>query len=189
MQITAEKNLLRKEYRVIRSESGSTEKDNAIFNSLIGCEMFLRADTVFTYYSVNSEVDTLKLIDYALKEGKKVALPRCSDDNGNMKFYFVDNTDSCLSDGMFSLKEPNTDICAEAVYGKNNICVVPALAFDVQGFRLGYGKGYYDRFLSNFQGKSVGLCYDECLCEKLPSDEYDQKVNIIITDKKIYELK
>ncbi len=189
MQITLNKNLLRDKYKKIRLAAKNVNKDNRIFGSLISCELFLSADTIFAYYSVKSEVDTLKFIDFALSQGKKVALPRCSDDEGNMDFYFIENTDKSLSDGSFFLKEPDVTVCSKATYGEKDLCIVPAIAFDMHGFRLGYGKGYYDRFLSSFQGKTVGLCYDECFCDELPRDKYDVEVDMIITDKKIYETK
>ena len=64
------------------------------------------------------------------------------------------------------------------------LCIVPALSFDFQGYRLGYGKGYYDRFLARFGGSTVGLCYDSCMVRNLPAGRYDQPVHLIVTQRK-----
>ncbi len=189
MQISEEKNLLRKEYRFVRGQVKSEAKDICIYERFISSDYYKTADTLFLYYSVKDEADTLKIILTALSDGKRVALPKCADKNGKMDFYFIDDLEDSLSDGAFSLKEPDVRVCSRAVTGENNLCVVPALAFDKSGHRLGYGGGYYDRFLSNFKGSTVGLCYKECLCDILPCEAHDLKVDVIITDNKIYELK
>ncbi len=184
-----DKIFLRNKFRAVRGAAKSTEKDAEIFTLVTGCNAFVNADEIFTYYSVGSEADTVRIIRYALSEGKKVALPKCTDRNGSMDFYYISDSDASLTDGMFSLKEPDTDFCIKAQGTESSLCIVPALAIDKHGYRLGYGRGYYDRFLSNFKGITVGLCYEECLCDSLPFDKYDIRLNMIITDNKIFELK
>ena len=144
---------------------------------------------IFIYYSVGSEADTLRIIRHALESGKRVALPKCTDRNGTMDFYFIDDIESSLTEGMFSLKEPDTLRCEKADSTVSSLCIVPALAADKSGYRLGYGGGYYDRYLSNFKGVTAVLCYEECLCDELPRDKYDISLNMIITESKIIELK
>lgn len=187
--MTVDKTALREKYRHIRKVCRSVEKDEIIFQLLIGSDEYIAAEKVFIYYSVGSEVNTVKIINDAIERGKRVALPKCTDNKGNMDFYFVKSIFSSLTDGMFSLKEPDVSVCERAVPGESDLCVVPALAFDKSGYRLGYGGGYYDRYLSVFNGKKIGLCYEECLCNMLPSDKYDIKVDMIITDRKIYKVK
>ena len=184
-----EKNLLRDKYRQLRKESKSDEKDDRIYKTVITCEDFYDADTVFTYYSVGSEASTRQIIRFALDNGKNVAVPKCTDKNGAMEFYFIKDTEQSLIDGVFSLKEPDLSVCDKAFETQKSVCLVPAFAFDTEGYRLGYGGGYYDRFLVGFKGRKIGLCYEECLCSELPRDKFDIKVNMIITDKKIYKLK
>lgn len=188
MKAKNEKALLRNEYRLNRKSAKSDEGDGLIFSLLMNCEAYKNADAVFTYYSVGDEVDTVNIITKALADGKKVALPKCTDKNGMMKFYFIESIEGSLVDGMFSIREPDVSVCNEADYFENSICLVPGIAFDVKGTRLGLGGGYYDRFLSNFKGKKIGLCYEACLCDELPSENHDIKVEMIITDKKVYEL-
>ena len=189
MQISDEKDRLRKEYRLIRSQAKTRDKDICIYERFVNSDAYKLSDTLFVYYSVKDEADTVNIIRTVLSDGKRVALPKCTDRNGNMEFYFIKDIDVSLTDGAFSLKEPDSRVCSKALPGKNNLCVVPALAFDKKGNRLGYGGGYYDRFLSNFKGRTVGLCYEECLCDRLPCESHDLKVDVIITDEKIYEIK
>ena len=189
MQIKEEKALLRKKYRVIRAEAKSSEKDRIIYERLIGSDVYRSSETVFVYCSIKSEADTLKIINTALADGKRVALPKCMDSSGNMEFYFIEAVCDLLDNGYFGLKEPDTASCERASFGERDICIVPALAADECGYRLGYGGGYYDRFLSKFKGRTVVLCYSECLCDMLPHDEYDVRLGYIVTDRKIYEIK
>ncbi len=187
--MTADKKNLREKFRYVRSAVKSADKDNKIYELTTECEAFRKADAVFIYYSVGSEVDTLRIIQYALKQGKKVALPKCTDRKGSMDFYYICDTEKSLEDGMFSLREPDINVCEKAYGTEESLCIVPALAIDKSGYRLGYGGGYYDRFLTGFNGRTVGLCYEECLCDELPREKYDISLNMTITDNKIYELK
>ena len=184
-----DKKALREKFRAVRKSAKSEDKDSKIFVLTVESDFFLCADTVFLYCSVGSEADTLRIINYALSAGKRVALPKCTDRNGSMDFYYITDTEKSLTDGMFSLKEPDSDVCDKAYATEASLCIVPALAVDKRGYRLGYGGGYYDRFLSSFKGIRAGLCYEECFCEELPYDEHDIRLNRIITDYKIYEIK
>lgn len=182
------KSYLRKKYKEIRGFEKSLSKDKKIcshfINSIIGEEN----DTVFTYFSAGTEIATTDIISHLLSEGFDVALPKCTDSNGKMEFYIISDTEELVS-GMYSIPEPDTVKCRKAIDSKNSVCIVPGLAFDNYGYRLGYGKGYYDRFLKDFKGKSVGLCYEACLCEQLPVDKYDISVDIIITENRIITLR
>lgn len=189
MQINEEKKRLREKFRKVRSAAKDNEKDRRISELLLGSLAYKNAETLFIYYSVKSEADTLQIIAAAASDGKRIALPKCTDRSGNMKFYFITDPDETLKEGFFSLKEPDEKLCEKASFGAKDICIVPALACDRRGYRLGYGGGYYDRFLSGFKGKTMALCYEECLCDELPCDRYDRRIDMIITDLKIYELK
>ena len=85
--------------------------------------------------------------------------------------------------GAFSIMEPNPEVCEKYEDFSHGLCLVPGLCFDMQGFRLGFGKGYYDRFLQNFSGTSVGLCYSKCIEHTLPSGVFDRPVDAVITEK------
>lgn len=186
--IDQDKKSLRAVYKSIRADIvGRDIKNRSITESVLNSTWYKKADKVFAYWSVGSEVDTRKIIEDALSCGKRVALPKCSDSQGNMKFYYIDSL-SDLTEGMYGISEPSGDVCADD-YTADSLCLVPALCFDVDGYRLGYGKGYYDRFLSRFKGISIGLAYEECLTDFLPRDKYDKRADYIITNIKTIRLK
>lgn len=180
---------LRNKYKSVRSENNSYIADATIYHAFVEHVKLLNIDTLFLYYAKDTEISTIEFIRYALEKGIKVALPKCSNRDGAMDFYIISDFDTQLVEGMFSIMEPDTEKCVKATDTVNSICIVPGLSFDKRGYRLGYGKGYYDRFLSKFKGKSIGLCYNACLCDELPFDKYDRKVDTIITEKEIISLR
>ncbi len=130
----------------------------------------------------------MQLINHCLRLGKKLACPRCNDMDGHMSFYYV-NSSSCLQTGSYSILEPTGDclpVEEDVLTDGKTVCIVPGLSFDSFGMRLGYGKGYYDRFLRSFGGRSIGLCYESFLSDRLPTAEHDIGVDIIITERGVY---
>lgn len=152
---------------------------------LLESDFYKSAETVLLYNSTGSEVSTDEIFRACLRDGKKTAFPVCLDKNGKMEFFVIEK-ESDLQEGMYGIYAPE-EHCPVLSDNDKCLCCVPGLSFDKKGFRLGYGKGYYDRYLSNFKGISVGLCYDALVSESLPADKYDKSVNYLITDKKIYK--
>ena len=97
-----------------------------------------------------------------------------------MEFYLADSVND-LKQGMYGILEPDTDKCSKITDFSGALCLVPALCYDKKGFRLGYGKGYYDRFLEKFTITTVGLCYNELIKDTLPVDKFDKSVDYIVT--------
>lgn len=185
------KNDLRTKFKLIRKNLSIQKKlelDDRIFNRLISHEAYLNCEILLTFVSTNIEVNTHKLIEYSLKQGKKVAVPKCIEGTRQMEFYLINSMDD-LEVATFSVLEPKIDICIKLSSFENSICIVPGLAFDLNGYRLGYGKGYYDRFLSDYIGLNIGICYCSCTLNKLISGKFDKSVNILITDKYIRKIK
>ena len=171
----------------IEIRAGISEKDlksQAVYSNLLLCRYYIEADKVFIYASSENEVCTNEICKHAEENGKRTAFPVCTDKNGNMEFYFESRSN--LKKGMYGISEPDTDSAEKAFFDEKTLCIVPGVAFDKNGGRVGYGKGYYDRFLSNFTGKSIGLCFEECFFKAVPTDKHDKNVNCVITDKKIY---
>lgn len=136
------------------------------------------ASAVFTYASTEIEVDTRRLIEYCLNAGIPVALPRSGDEE--LDFFFIkDVNDLCF--GRFCIDEPKEG-CRPAKSEKTTLCIVPALCADGKGYRLGYGRGYYDRFLNKFEGTSIILCYNEFKRE-VPIEPHDVKADFTIFDR------
>ena len=178
------KDELRKKYKILRINMPEDERslyDRKIFENLTSLYQYKNAKTILTYISIDIEVATRSLIKKAVDDGKNIAVPKCTDDFG-MDFYFINSFDD-LETSTFGLLEPRTDICRKVKNYKDCLCIVPGMSFDVSGYRIGYGKGYYDRFLSEFMGTTAGLCYSNCVQWKLPRGFYDKPVDIIVTDR------
>lgn len=175
---------LRNKFKSIRAEMPKEvklRKDNAIFNKVISLQKFQQAKILLTYVSTQIEVDTHRLIKYALDQGKQVAVPRCVPGTRLMEFCLINSFDD-LEKGTFSVLEPKKS-CRIINFFPNSFCIVPGLGYDINGFRLGYGGGYYDRFLSNYKGTMAGICYVSCLQSNLPHGRFDCTVDLLITEK------
>ena len=155
-----------------------------VFKLLSSSRLYVDADVVFCYASLDDEISTDLLMKKVLADGKTLALPYCVDDKGNMDFYYVESFDDLVS-GMFGVREPNINKCELAECPENAIIIVPAMCFDEKGYRLGYGKGYYDRYLQNNTLISVGLCYNSLVKKEIPHDSFDIPVDYIVTESQI----
>lgn len=178
---------LRAKYRSIRESldpAVKAEMDGAVLEKLLSLREYKVNPTIFTYVSKSIEVDTFGLIEASLQAGKKVAAPRCVPGTYDMEFFYISSVDD-LEKGMFGVLEPNPERCKKVEDFSRGFCVVPGLCFDVQGFRLGYGKGYYDRFLSRFGGFTAGISYASCVQWNLPHGFYDRPVDVLVTEKYI----
>lgn len=181
------KTQLRNKYKNIRNNLDSSKKaviDKEIFEKIISLECYKKCEMIITFVSTSIEVDTLELINYSLSLGKKVAVPKCIDGTREMEFHCIDSL-SQLSPGAFGVLEPTGDKTSRIFDFDNSVCLVPGLAFDYDGYRLGYGKGYYDRFLSNYNSEKIGVCYCSCIAKHLPRGRFDKNVDILITEKYI----
>lgn len=172
------KNELRKKYKLIRKNiSNKKEQDNLIYNEIIKNKHILNCSTLLLYVSFNSEVDTLKIIEYFLNN-KRIAVPKI--ENNIINFYYINSLND-LKVGLFGILEPTTQ---EKVNNyENTTCIVPGICFDKNNYRIGYGKGFYDKFLSNKNIYTIGICYKETLINKIPIDKYDISLNEIISTK------
>ena len=159
------------------------EKSLVIQQKLLSTEEFSRANVLALYYSIHNEVDTHKIIENCLDSGKIVLLPTVHD--GRMIFRELKGF-SCLHKGKFGIPEPPATNEALAP-DQADMIVLPGIAFDKKGQRVGYGKGFYDKCLHHLegQGKLVAVCYDFQLVEKIAGEPHDVKVDMIITEKRI----
>lgn len=152
---------------------------------LLSLAAFRFADTVLSYFPINGEVDVTEFNRAVLKAGKKLALPKCERGEPLMHFHLINDLDA-METGMFSIKEPKeTDPVWEYSDKERVMCVIPAMAFDLTGHRLGYGKGYYDRFLSGHDITKIGVAYTDFVVKSLPTGRYDLAADLIVTDTRI----
>lgn len=159
--------------------------DEAIAQNVAALPAFAEADAVFTYLSFGAEVDTRGLIGHAWKAGKIVCLPRVVPGTRVMRWYAVESLEG-LSRSSFGVEEPPDDPSCEAHPADfaHPVALVPGLAFDRAGFRLGYGGGFYDTFLPAFPGASIGLARTCQLVENLPyRDAHDVAVDIVASER------
>lgn len=179
------KEALRSSLRVRRSALSKEERARAdlrIAGRLLELPEVVRADCVFTYLSFGSEVDTRFVITRCWEMRKRVCLPRCAAGH-TLTWHAVEDFDHLVR-SRFGMEEPAAGAPqAQPAGSVYSVALVPGLAFDRRGFRLGYGGGYYDRFLPAFSGVSIGLCRSDLLSDELPSlSEYDYPVDLVVTD-------
>lgn len=151
-------------------------KDTALFEALSRFPPYCQAEKLLFYVSVGSEAGTRLLLRQAWLENREVYLPRCLPD-GELGFYRVRGWEE-LKTGRFGIPEPDPDRQPRPLPEDltNAFCLVPGVAFDRRGFRIGYGKGYYDRFLAGKNIVCAGLCRRELVLERLPAEAHDQSV-------------
>ncbi len=156
-----------------------SQRSKSIQEFVINSKEFQQAKVVGAYFAFGSEVTTELIIERAKLRGKKIALPRVEEDK--ITFYELLSTRSLMR-GRFGIMEPPP-------YGKMteiDLLVVPGIAFDKKGNRLGYGKGFYDRLLSGKRTFSIGLAYSFQLLENLPHNRYDKRLDAIASEDGIH---
>lgn len=186
--VALEKQRLREERLAAREALSEQERsvlDDRITQKLLATSEYAEATTVLTYVSVLSEVSIRMFIECALRDGKTVAVPRCLPEHC-LEFVAITSLDQLVA-APFNLLEPPKDLSALAeVQMSNAICIVPALLVDTKGYRLGYGAGFYDRFLSTYSGKKICLAYQQNLSKTtLPHTEFDVPVDMVITESDV----
>ncbi len=157
------------------------EKDEAIRQSILSSRAWRRADTVLLYAPLAGEPDLIPLVKEARRAGKQVAFPRCDTETGSMTFHILE-TGKKLFPGAYGIPEPTADYPLLSP-SPRTLCLIPALSLDPHGNRLGWGKGYYDRFLTGFEGVKAGVVHRDMMLSQLPTDDGDVPVDLIFTDR------
>lgn len=181
-----DKKSIRKKILDIREnikEDTKSELDKLIFNYLINNEIYKNAKRIFIYVSYKNEVDTKNIIRYSLSEKKQIYVPKTFKEEKSMKAININSLDELIVDN-YSILEPK-------VVDKNHkevefdLIIMPAVSFDKKGNRIGYGAGYYDRYISklDYDIIKIGLAYDFQIVHNIDSEEHDVKVDYIITNK------
>ena len=144
---------------------------------MLESEWFLRADTVMAYAAIPPEVNLSPVLEAILAAGKTLVLPRCEQD-GIMTARRIGDLRQLIS-GAYGILEPKPDAPVVSA-AEIDLVLVPGLAFDRTGRRLGRGKGYYDRFLADFRGKAMGICGQ--LMPEIPVEQHDITMDAVATD-------
>ena len=169
------------------SESEIAEKTRAIEAKLFDFANFLEAKIALLYISGDYEVATENIIKRSYAYGKIVVLPAFDPVKFEMNLMKVDNFEKDLVPGPRGVLEPDASRCKIVPLERIDIAVLPGLAFDEKGARLGSGKGYYDRLIPRLAitTRKVALTFEEQIVPQVPMDAHDKHVDIIITDKRI----
>lgn len=170
---------LYKEKRCSLEPNIKREKDLEIQSRFLVTNEYRNSKGVLVYIARDFEIDTSGIINAAFANKKIVAVPKVNDDF-SMSFYKI-NSKEDLVFGKYSVYEPKDglekveDFC-------DFVCVTPSLCCDLNGYRLGFGKGCYDRFFADFNGKKIALTYSDSIEVSIDTDENDKKVDAIVTD-------
>ncbi len=159
-----------------------TESDRRIFDSIIGMEEYKKAGTVFTYVSVEDEIDTRTLLTRVLSDGKRLCVPYLS----GKKMEIKEITDlSVLAPSTYDIPEPAAD-AVSVLPNEIDLALIPCMTCNQKGERLGRGGGYYDRFLQDYKGVAAVVCRESLMTDKLPLTEHDVSIPLVVTENAIY---
>ena len=178
------KNALRKKFKLLRAELDEElkkELDRKICEGFINLASFRYAKTILMYAPTQGEINVLPIADRALKCGKRIAFPVCNTEDHTMEFKLVSSLDELVC-GEYSILAP-TDGAETVSDLSDSVCIVPGLVFDTDGYRVGYGKGYYDRFLGSYNGSKIGLVYHDFILSRVPRGRFDRHVDIILSER------
>lgn len=188
------KEKLRKKLKSLRDKLSKDEiikKSMMVKNNLFRINRFINSNLIMFYVTFRSEVDTLPMIEKSLSEGKRIALPIVKKNPKTMVAVEIKDINKDLCPGTFGILEPR-DTSKKINPEKIDLVIVPGVGFDIKGRRIGYGGGYYDQWLCNFElQKRIGICFELQLLEKLPSKataENDLPVGTIVTEKRIISI-
>ena len=158
------------------TEAEIVSKSQQLGEKFTASALYKEAQTIYFYLPYNQEVRTIPMLERALREGKKVAVPKVYGDT--MKFIYLENLDQ-IAKGYAGIPEPvNDEPVAE---DKQALVLMPGLAFDPMGHRIGYGGGFYDRFLAEEPDHpTLALCYDFQMLENLETEEFDIPVDCVL---------
>lgn len=174
------KTILEKKRRV--PELMLTQRSGIIEKMVTTLPEYKAAKTLLIYVSKKDEVETFRLIESAWQDGKEVAVPKVMDNHKDMRFITIDSFDH-LKEGYFHVLEPEYGMAYD---DPDPLVIMPGVAFDLKCHRIGYGKGFYDRFLSAHPDyKKIALSFDFALLSEVPHDEEDIDPDIIVTDRRI----
>ena len=141
------------------------------------CKLYQNAKTIYGYLPYNQEVRTVPMLEQAIRDGKRVAVPKCY--GSDMKFIYIDDFTGQVAPGYANIPEPIAD--GPVAEDKTALVLMPGMAFDREGHRIGYGGGFYDRFLAEEPDHpTLALCYGFQMVERLETEEFDIPVDMVL---------
>ena len=185
MKKTIRINLLERRNSLSRGERLTASR--IITDRLRAIPDYRTARTIMFYVSFGSEVSTERLIEEALNKKCQVAVPRVIPESGEMKAILIHDPVQDLAPGFKGIREPELDPAHELSADRLDLVIVPGVAFDSAGNRLGMGKGYYDRFLKYLPpaARKIALSFESQIVDSIPGDDNDVRMDMIITDTRV----
>lgn len=182
MDVFTNKQGLRAFFLQKRKEISSDRKrilDNLICGSIRELPEYKRACRILVYSPIRNEIDMNILFDNIKEDGKSTLFPRCFGDE--MRFAEISSESLCR--GSFGILEPPTESDYVSYFTSTDVCILPCLAVDRNGYRLGYGGGFYDRFLVDFPGIKIAAVYSDFVVDKIFFESFDIPADIIVTEE------
>ncbi len=168
------------------SEQEKVKIEKQLSEQLLNSSMWNEADVIGITVSQGFEWSTKSIIEFGWQQGKTIAVPKCIPSDKRMIFYQLDHFGQ-LESKYYNLLEPKPEETKEVPKSEIELLIVPGLLYDHRGYRIGFGGGYYDRFLTDYQNNTVSLVYSRQLFESLPTDPFDIPVQHIITENGIFK--
>tara|TARA_B100001013_G_scaffold224109_1_gene137124 strand:- start:3190 stop:3747 length:558 start_codon:yes stop_codon:yes gene_type:complete len=181
------KDLIRSKLKTLRntqSQEFIINNSTKIKERLFSLSAIQKCNIIAFYSSIDNEVQTHDMIDYALSLDKQVCLPKLNSSEKTLTFYKINSRDS-LKINSFGILEPSDEpVCTEF-----DIIIIPGIAFDQFGHRIGFGHGYYDIFLTHAGYTKIALAFDFQVLDRIPTTEYDIPVDVIVTETTTIQIK
>ncbi|MFF5995385.1 5-formyltetrahydrofolate cyclo-ligase [Lysinibacillus sp. KU-BSD001] len=180
-----DKKILRNEMRrrlKQMDEATYLHRSRLIQQRLLREPSIVEGKTIAVTMSRFPEVETREIIQALWQLGKTVAVPKCQSQTHEMEFYRIDNFNQ-LEIVYFGIEEPILTQTNYISKREIDVIIVPGIVFNKAGYRVGFGGGYYDRYLVDYLGEKISLAFDEQVTEQVPTESHDMPVNIILTDK------
>lgn len=164
-----------------------SKNSNIITEKLLTMDAIKNANNIMLYLDFNNEVQTDELVKKLIYLRKIVSSPVTIMENRQLIPYQVLDLDKSINIGTYGIREPQKEICSKVNIKDIDVIIVPAVAYDVSCYRLGYGGGFYDRFLNNLRPDtiSIGIAFDLQVFENIPKEPHDARLDYIITESKI----
>ena len=166
------------------------ECEKSACETFVVSDVYKNSDIILAYMALHDEISVTKIIEHAIKDNKKVAIPKINNDNSTMDFYFVSSLENLHADPQYGILEPDSS-CEKVELSELQNCVVlvPGRAFNLFGERIGRGKGYYDKFLANISEykasmnlKVCGVSYSVQITKDFPVEETDYKMEYLLCE-------
>ena len=160
---------------------------NIIIDKLLSLDFIKKSTNIMLYLDFNNEVQTCELIKKLISLRKIISSPITIIENKQLIPYQILDLNRSINIGAYGIREPNKELCPRVNIKDIDVVIVPAVAYDINCYRLGYGGGYYDRFLNNLNPHAItiGIAFDFQVFDTVPKEEHDAQLNYVITESRI----